>query len=102
MDKYISVITNFGCHYTCPYCIVRNNNLHIPKSTVEGLNSLEEEIRKNNCNWISISGGGDPLWNIEENIEWYKKFFDITLKKVKNRIAYKYDWCKICPISIFR
>lgn len=20
--KYMSVITNFGCHYECPYCIV--------------------------------------------------------------------------------
>lgn len=80
MDKYISVITNFGCHYTCPYCIVRNNKLHIPKSTVEGLDNLEKEIRRNNCNWISLSGGGDPLWDIEENMEWYKKFFEITAK----------------------
>lgn len=24
-DKYLSVITNFGCHYSCPYCIVKNN-----------------------------------------------------------------------------
>lgn len=46
MDKYLSVITNFGCHYSCPYCIVKNNNLQIPKSTVEGLDRLEEEIKK--------------------------------------------------------
>lgn len=26
----MSVITNFGCHYKCPYCIVKENNLHIP------------------------------------------------------------------------
>lgn len=50
MDKYMSVITNFGCHYSCPYCIVKNNNLQIPKSTIDGLNSLEEEIKKNQCN----------------------------------------------------
>jgi hypothetical protein len=37
MDKYLSVITNFGCHYTCPYCIVKNNHLNIPKTTVDGL-----------------------------------------------------------------
>lgn len=48
MDKYMSVITNFGCHYSCPYCIVKNNNLQIPKSTIDGLNSLEEEIKKIN------------------------------------------------------
>lgn len=75
MDKYISVITNFGCHYSCPYCIVKNNNLQIPKSTIDGLNSLYDEIKKNHCNWVSISGGGDPLWNFDNNIEWYEKFF---------------------------
>lgn len=101
MDKYISVITNFGCHYTCPYCIVKNNNLQIPKSTIEGLDNLEKEIHRNACNWISLSGGGDPLWNIEENIEWYRKFFDITLKKVQDRITYKHVKCKGCTICIF-
>ena len=46
-DKYISVITNFGCHYTCPYCIVKNNNLNIPKTTIKGLDSLWlETVRK--------------------------------------------------------
>nr|DAU02866.1 MAG TPA: Molybdenum cofactor biosynthesis protein A barrel, LIGAND BINDING PROTEIN [Caudoviricetes sp.] len=101
MDKYISVITNFGCHYTCPYCIVRNNNLHIPKSTVEGLNSLEEEIRKNNCNWVSLSGGGDPLWNLEDNIEWYKKFLDITFKKYKIELHTSMLNVKDAPYAYF-
>ena len=35
--KYMSVITNFGCHYKCPYCIVKENNLHIPKTTLTGV-----------------------------------------------------------------
>lgn len=83
MDKYLSVITNFSCHYSCPYCIVKNNNLQIPKSTIEGLDSLEDEIEKNRCNWVSISGGGDPLWNYEQNKEWFKKFFQITSAGVK-------------------
>lgn len=39
-DKYISIITNFGCHYTCPYCIVKNNNLDIPRTTINGLDSF--------------------------------------------------------------
>lgn len=66
-DKYISVITNFGCHYTCPYCIVKNNNLNIPKTTIKGLDSLWLETVRNQCNWISLSGGGDPLWNYSEH-----------------------------------
>lgn len=78
MDKYLSVITNFGCHYSCPYCIVKNNNLKIPQSTVGGLDRLEEEIKNNQCNWVSLSGGGDPLWEINRHIDWYKKFYNIV------------------------
>lgn len=80
MDKYISIITNFGCHYKCPYCIVKNNNLQIPKTTIKGLDNLEKEIISNRCNWVSLSGGGDPLWNIDEHKDWYRKFFEITDK----------------------
>ena len=97
----MSVITNFGCHYSCPYCIVKNNNLQIPKSTIEGLDSLEEEIKKNQCNWVSISGGGDPLWNLENNIEWYKKFFDITLNKVKTELHTSMPNVKDAPYAYF-
>lgn len=77
-DKYISIITNFGCHYTCPYCIVKNNNLNIPKTTINGLDSLWLETVRNQCNWISLSGGGDPLWHYSEHKDWYDKFFEIT------------------------
>lgn len=101
MDKYMSVITNFGCHYSCPYCIVKNNNLQIPKSTIDGLNSLEEEIKKNQCNWVSISGGGDPLWNLENNVEWYRKFFDITLHKVQIELHTSMPNVKDAPYAYF-
>lgn len=76
--KYMSVITNFGCHYKCPYCIVKENNLHIPKTTLAGLDSLREALKTNRCNIISISGGGDPLHEYDKHIEWYRKFFGIT------------------------
>ena len=77
-DKYLSVITNFGCHYSCPYCIVKNNHLNIPKTTTRGLNNLFSEIVKNHCNWVSLSGGGDPLWKYEQHKDWYEKFFEIA------------------------
>lgn len=80
MDKYMSVITNFGCHYSCPYCIVKNNNLQIPKSTIDGLNSLEEEIKKNQCNWVSISGGGDPFYDWQNNIDFYNHMYELATK----------------------
>lgn len=68
-DKYLSVITNFGCHYSCPYCIVKNNHLNIPKTTIHGLNNLFSEIVKNRCNWVSLSGGGDVFCANSEDID---------------------------------
>lgn len=59
--KYMSVITNFGCHYKCPYCIVKENNLHIPKTTLQGLNKLSYALYNHHCNIISISGGGEKV-----------------------------------------
>lgn len=77
-SKYLSVITNFGCHYSCPYCIVKNCGIDIPKTTLEGLDGLEETILKYGCTWVSVSGGGDPFHKLEEHIDWWNKFFDIT------------------------
>ena len=69
MDKYLSIITNFGCHYKCPYCIVKENNLQIPKTTIDGLNELDNIFTDTECNIISISGGGDPLYNYENHFD---------------------------------
>lgn len=77
-SKYMSVITNFGCHYRCPYCIVKKNNLHIPETTLAGLDNLEKVLEKNDCDIISISGGGDPLYEYEKHEDWYLKLFNIT------------------------
>ncbi len=76
MSKYLSIITNFGCHYECPYCIVRENNLRIPKTTLEGLNNLRHEIISNKCDWVSISGGGDPLYDFWKHIDWWYKLLE--------------------------
>ena len=95
MDKYLSIITNFGCHYTCPYCIVKNNNMHIPETTIDGLDKLVENIKKYDCNWVSISGGGDPLHNLEKNAAWYYKLFYILPDDVKLELHTSYistDW----------
>lgn len=77
MDKYISIITNFGCHYTCPYCIVKENNLDIPKTTLNGLDMLENFIKNGDYNIISLSGGGDPLFHYSDNMEWYRRLYEI-------------------------
>lgn len=77
-DKYLSIITNFGCHYTCPYCVVKNNHLDMPKTTLEGLNNLNEAIQENNINIISLSDGGDPLYQYKDNKDWYDRLYSMT------------------------
>ena len=81
-DKYLSILTNFGCHYECPYCVTKSCGMSIPKTTVEGLQGLEEAIRKNGCNWVSISGGGDPFYKLEEHIDWWNRLFEITTEPI--------------------
>ena len=90
MDKYLSIITNFGCHYTCPYCIVKENNLHIPKTTINGLKCLNSFAKFHQCNWISISGGGDPLHNLAEHLEWYDELQYATNGKYKLELHTSY------------
>lgn len=72
-EKYLSIITNFGCHYSCPYCIVVNNNIEVPETTIKGLSNLKQTLIGHGCNIVSISGGGDPLHNYKEHKDWYEK-----------------------------
>ncbi len=90
MNKYLSIITNFGCHYTCPYCIVKNNRIDIPETTVEGLDKLVESIEKYDCNWVSLSGGGDPVHNWPSHIGWWRKLFSIIPSHVKLELHTSY------------
>lgn len=76
--KYLSIITNFGCHGKCPYCITKTNNIAVPKTTIDGLKNLYRYlhlVRKYNI--VSVSGGGDPLFQYEKNVEWYRTLFKI-------------------------
>ena len=90
MDKYLSIITNFGCHYKCPYCIVKNTDIDVPKTTIGGLDKLVENINKYDCNWVSISGGGDPLHNWIDHYDWWGRLFNILPKHVKLELHTSY------------
>ena len=77
----MSIITNFGCHGKCPYCIVRENGIDVPETTVEGLDSLLEKIKENGCNIVSVSGGGDPLHRYSEHKDYYKALMNKLSKE---------------------
>lgn len=82
MDKYLSIITNFGCHYQCPECVVKNNELKMSKTNEESSYGLllsqimcNEDMITNGVNWVSVSGGGDPLFHWWEHQLWWTGFF---------------------------
>ncbi len=78
-DLRISVITNFGCKNKCEYCIWKNHplkNVH-KKTDFEKLNKYLDKTTENKI--ISISGGGDPLENFNNN-----KIFWNCVFKLKN------------------
>lgn len=88
--KYVSIITNFGCHYTCPECIVRNNGLKMSEtdnfSTQEPLNKV---LCKERPEWVSVSGGGDPLFHWKEHWSFYEGLFHTAERRnVKLEMVY--------------
>lgn len=81
-NEMLSILTNFGCHFGCAYCIYRDNGINIPHTNIDtfGWEELEKELQKHKGELVSLSGGGDPLYNYENNIEFYNKLF-ILLEK---------------------
>ncbi len=77
IEKYLSIITNFGCHYSCPYCVVKHNHIDVPETTIEGLSNLRQSLIGYGCNIVSVSGGGDPLHDFGKHLNWYTKLFEI-------------------------
>ncbi|MFR2887912.1 MAG: radical SAM protein [Clostridium butyricum] len=73
----LSILTNFGCHFGCSYCVYRENGINIPKTDYRtfGWGTLEEELKKHKGELVSISGGGDPLYNYDNNKGFYEKLF---------------------------
>lgn len=79
MDKILSVITNFGCDTGCKYCIWKEHSLKSFKTTTENTDwdKLKQSIEHYSPNQISVSGGGDPLFQCELNDEWWNNLFNI-------------------------
>ena len=96
-DKYLSIITNFDCHYSCPECIVRNNKLKMtPTEEYSSYMQLEHVLKNecNDCNWVSVSGGGDPLYHWWEHQAWWTGFFSVCKelgRKIELHTSY-YDF----------
>ncbi|MBS5307684.1 radical SAM protein [Clostridium sp.] len=81
-DSMLSILTNFGCHFGCSYCVYRDNKINIPYTNVDtfGWDELEKELKSHKGELVSVSGGGDPLYNYEKNIKFYNRLL-ILLEK---------------------
>lgn len=77
MDKMLSIITNFGCHYSCPYCIVKNTGIRISETTTESLDYLLDMYNKEKYIGISVSGGVDPMHEYKKHTDYYDRLFSI-------------------------
>lgn len=79
MKKGFSIITNFGCDEGCRYCIWKQHELRdIYTSYVStDWQLLFDYLNENKIKKLSVSGGGDPLYKLEENKLWWAKLFRI-------------------------
>lgn len=80
----ISILTNFGCHWGCSYCVYRENGINIPFTTFNlfGWRQLEEVLKQNKGELVSVSGGGDPLYNFNDinSLQFYNRLFELLDK----------------------
>lgn len=73
----LSIITNFGCDERCSYCIWNDHFLKNIFTTTENTDwgKMITTINQLSPERISISGGGDPLFELEKNIKWWQTLF---------------------------
>lgn len=76
-EEMLSILTNFGCHFACRYCVYRENKIQIKTTDARtfGWEQLEVELQKHKGELISISGGGDPLYDYNKDIHRSKLFY---------------------------
>lgn len=82
--RCLSIITQFGCHYTCPYCIVSAQGMNFKRTDETIFPRVIEKLNTGVYDFISLSGGGDPLFNFERNINWYNQLFSIISNQFPN------------------
>ena len=76
----ISVITNFGCKTGCWYCIWKDHPLKGIKLETDW-SKLEEFLsRYKDKGKVSVSGGGDCLFDYDKYKPWWDKFFSLAEK----------------------
>lgn len=76
----LSVITDFGCNKGCPYCIYKRMTPSTAEPPEDYYERLELAVRNVPGNAFSISGGGDPLHNFEDNHRFWSEVTQLCQK----------------------
>lgn len=75
LNTNYSIITNFGCHYQCPYCITKQAGMHLPETDALDVSRTLRGLLTDECiKFLSFSGGGDPMHGITTDrtrAAWY-------------------------------
>jgi len=82
-NKGFTVITNFGCDCHCKYCITKHHpilqNAVTDKSKIDWA-YLEKCIAASEAPTVNLSGGGDPFYHWQENIDFYNRMYELATK----------------------
>ncbi len=73
INKGISIITDFGCNNSCFYCVWKEHKLNgCDKGNHFDYAKLFDFLNENkHLGKVSISGGGDPLYNYFGNLNFW-------------------------------
>jgi organic radical activating enzyme len=82
-NRGFTVITNFGCDCHCKYCITKYHpilqNAVTDKSKIDW-DYLEKCIASSEAPTVNLSGGGDPFYHWQENIDFYNRMYELATK----------------------
>ena len=82
-NNNLSIITNFGCIYSCSFCISSSQNTKNDyKFKLKDARDIRNLLKSGIYTRLSISGGGEPLYIHNKDIELLYKFI------IKNSIKY--------------
>lgn len=82
-NKGFTIITNFRCDCNCPYCITKHHPIlqnEITDKNKIDWKYLEKCISESDAPTVNLSGGGDPFYNWQNNLDFYDHVYNLATK----------------------
>lgn len=85
----LSIITNFGCPYSCEFCISSSqNSKHNYKFKLKDARDIRNLLKSGKYSRLSISGGGEPLFIHNKDISLLYKFIIKNSEKYNIHLSF--------------